>query len=211
MSLARDPEQWTPEAYLAFERRSDMKHELIDGRIYAMSGASRAHAALSARLSGILDHQLRGRKCRAFSSDLRVKVPATGIYTYPDLSVVCGRVELEDERADTLLNPTLLAEILSPSTQAYDRGAKFRHYQSIDALQDYLLVSQDLPRLELFSRTDDGRWIYSVADGLAGRLELPSVGVTVNLAELYDALDWAEGVGPDGTTGPTHQPSVDGG
>ncbi|MCX6362018.1 MAG: Uma2 family endonuclease [Armatimonadetes bacterium] len=201
MSLARNPEQWTPEAYLAFERKSDAKHELIDGRLVAMSGASRAHAALAAKLSGILYQRLRGCGCQAFSSDLRVRAGEPDQYTYPDLSVVCGEVLLEDDQGDTLLNPTMLVEILSPSTQAYDRGAKFRRYQGIAALRDYILVSQDQPLVEVFSRADGGRWLYASAEGLASMIEAPSLGCTIELAELYEGIAFDAAAGTSEATG----------
>jgi Uma2 family endonuclease len=188
MSLAGNPDQWTPDAYLAFERRSDAKHELIDGRLVAMSGASRAHAALGARLSGLLYERLRACGCQAFTSDLRVQAGEPGQYTYPDLSVVCGEVLLEDDQGDTMLNPTRLVEVLSPSTQACDRGAKFRRYQGIASLKDYILVSQDQPLVEVFSRADGGRWLYSSAEGLASVIEAPSLGCTIELAELYEGM-----------------------
>ena len=135
----------TPAEYLAFERQSDVKHEYFRGELFAMAGASRQHVTISTNLAYLLVGQLKGRPCDVFNGDMRVKVSPTGLYTYPDASVVCGRPRFEDKELDVLLNPTVIVEILSKSTEAYDRGEKFAQYRTLDTLTDYLLLSQDRP------------------------------------------------------------------
>src|SRR5690242_1556857 len=144
--------RYTPEEYLAHERQAEHKSEYIAGQIIAMSGASRAHNRISVNLLRVLSSQTLDGPCETYGSDLRVKVSARGMYTYPDVTVVCGRQEFEDAQVDTLLNPTLIVEILSPSTEAYDRGAKFGYYRALPSLREYLLVAQDQVLLEHYVR-----------------------------------------------------------
>jgi Uma2 family endonuclease len=138
----------TPEDYLARERRQETRHEYIEGEIRAMTGASRTHNVICINIAPSLHAQPRGKSCKVYINDMRVKVGPTGIYTYPDIAVACGRPQFEDAEVDTLLNPALIVEVLSESTEAYDRGAKFAHYRNIASLQDYLLVSQTECRVE---------------------------------------------------------------
>ncbi|MCX6360261.1 MAG: Uma2 family endonuclease [Armatimonadetes bacterium] len=186
MSVAPSRRHWTAEQYLRFERESDLKHELINGVLYAMSGGSVAHARLTARATSLIGRQLQGSPCDTFSSDLRVKVEATGTYTYPDLSVVCGQAEVEDDRGDTLLNPTALVEVLSPSTEAHDRGAKFEHYRRLGSLRDYVLISQDRPLVEVFSRGAEQAWSYTAYEGPEATAQVPAIGCSLELAALYE-------------------------
>jgi Uma2 family endonuclease len=152
--------------YLAFERQSESKHEYFRGELFAMSGASQSHVTIFMNTSHLLVGQLKGRSCRAFGADMRVKVSPTGLYTYPDLVVVCGRPRFADKELDTLLNPTVIVEILSKSTEAYDRGEKFAHYRTLDTLTDYLLISQDRALIEHFTRQADGGWLLTESAGL---------------------------------------------
>src|SRR5712692_10164216 len=131
----------TPEEYLARERDAEHKSEYFDGEIFAMAGGSPQHSAIIFNVNGLLFPQLRGGPCRGFNSDMRVKVSETGLYTYPDLVVLCGEPQFDDEHQDTLLNPTLIVEVLSPTTKAYARGDKFSHYRWLESLQEYLLVA----------------------------------------------------------------------
>jgi Uma2 family endonuclease len=179
----------TADEYLALERAAEFRSELVDGEMVAMSGGSYEHSSVTGNLFGELRNRLKGGSCRASSCDLRVLAPVSNLYSYPDIVVVCGEPRFLDERRDTLLNPTLLAEVLSPSTESYDRGRKFAQYREIDTLAEYLLVAQDAPRIEQFVRADDGRWIYSVASGLEATLELPSLGTVIALAEVYDKVE----------------------
>lgn len=188
--MAIDPEpQMTPEAYLAFERAQlDAKHEFLDGDIIAMAGASRQHNRIVANLVASLVTQLRGRPCDVYPSDMRVKVPATGLYTYPDVIAMCHDPQFEDEAMDTLLNPSVIIEVLSPATEAYDRGIKFAHYRSIDAMQLYLLIAQDKPQIEIFRRQGHADWLLSVVEGLEARVSLDAIGCELALAEVYERV-----------------------
>lgn len=181
----------TPGEYLRFEREAEARHELLDGEIVAMSGASRRHDTVVGNLFASLHAQLRaaGRRCRPFTSDMRVRSADSGLYTYPDLSVACGEPEFEDEEVDTLLNPTLLVEVLSPSTAAYVRGEKWERYRSITALREYVLIDADRIHVERYERRDDGTWLFSETADLGATLELPAIGCEVSLSELYDAVD----------------------
>lgn len=176
------------EDYLAAERQSETKNEYLDGEVLAMSGASREHNLIAWNLSAALHAQLRGRGCEAYVGDMRVHIPATGLYTYPDIAVVCGEPRFEDGELDTLLNPTLLVEVLSPTTEGYDRGKKSAHYRTLDSLREYLLVSQEEVRVELFTRQDDGHWLLSEASRLDETVSLGSIGCALRLAEVYERV-----------------------
>jgi len=178
----------SPEEYLALDRQSEVRSEYFDGDMVAMSGGSREHNLIVTNLVRELSFQLKGRPCEVYPSNMRVKVSATGLYTYPDVVVVCGEPKFEDENVDTLINPTLIAEVLSDSTEAYDRGAKFGHYRKVDSLTEYLLVAQKEPRIEQYVRQAAGPWLRSEKGGLKSRLELPSIQGAIDLAEIYDRL-----------------------
>lgn len=175
----------TPEEYLALERRAEQKSEFVNGRVFAMAGASRAHNRITTNLTGELYAQLRDGPCEVFGGDLRLKVSATGLYTYPDLTVVCGEALFEDEALDTLLNPTLIIEVLSPSTEAYDRGEKFAHYRRLETLREYLLVAQDRYRVEQYTRQPDDRWLLAEISDPGGIVELRSIGCRIALTAIY--------------------------
>ncbi|MFI5384926.1 MAG: Uma2 family endonuclease [Fimbriimonadales bacterium] len=181
---------YTREEYLAFERASETKHEFLNGRIYAMAGAGLAHNRICTNLTRELSNQLKGKPCQVLSQDMRVKVPKTGLYTYPDLLVVCGKPALEDDEMDTLLNPSVIFEVLSPSTERYDRGEKFINFQSIESLTDYILISQDRSRVEQFTRGEGGHWIVSRTEPPASLVELPSIGCTLDIEEVYDGVEF---------------------
>ena len=152
----------------------------------AMAGGTEKHAAICDNLLERVKSRLRGSKCRPYSSSLRVKIEATSNYVYPDLSIVCGERQFEDDRHDTLLNPRAIVEVLSPSTERYDRGGEFRNYQLITSLEEYVLVSQDEPRVEKFLRQGDVGWLMTVASGLAVSIRLESVGCELSLADIYE-------------------------
>lgn len=185
---ARAMPRLTPEEYLALERTADIKSEYLNGEMFAMGGASRWHNLITTNLSGELRAHLKGRPCEVYSSDQRVHIPATGLYTYPDVAVVCGEPRFEDEQLDTLLNPRLLIEVLSSTTESYDRGKKFEHYQSIDSLAEYLLVDQTRPRVEHYLRQDGNQWLLTVFEGLEATISLPSIQCGLALAEVYDKI-----------------------
>lgn len=182
----------TPEEYLEFERKSEERHEYFDGEIFAMSGARRNHNKAATNVSGLIWQHLRGKECESYSNDMRVFVPKTGLYTYPDVVVVCGEPKFQDKVFDTLLNPTLLIEVLSESTENYDRGKKFQHYRSIESLQEYILVSQNEARIEKYVKSGDGFWMLSEAVGLNSEIEFSSIECRVALAEVYDKIDFSD-------------------
>ena len=180
----------TPEEYLALERQAEYKSEYYDGEIFAMTGASLRHNRITLNIGAELTVRLRGGDCQAFTSDMRVHVPATGLYTYPDVVAVCGEPQLQDEHVDTLLNPVLIVEVLSKSTARYDRIDKFAHYRSIPSFAEYLLVSQDEYRVEHNAKQMDGRWLLTDIRGREGRVELVSVGCVLALSEIYDRVSF---------------------
>ena len=180
----------TSEEYLALERQAEYKSEYHDGEIFAMTGASLTHNRITLNIGSALNVQLRGRECQAFTSDMRVHVPATGLYTYPDVSVVCGEPQLEEEQLDTLLNPVLIVEVLSKSTARYDRIDKFSHYRSIPSFAEYLLVSQDEYHVTQYVKQPDGRWLLTDIRGRESRVELASVQCVLALSEVYERVSF---------------------
>jgi Uma2 family endonuclease len=181
----------TEEQYLEIERKAEYKSEYFQGEMFAMAGAGYAHNLLIGNIVAALHRQLRSRPCVVLPNDMRVRVGKTGLYTYPDVVALCGKPELLDEQQDTLSNPSLIVEVLSPSTEAYDRGKKFEHYRSIESLSEYLLVSSDRVHADLFSRQPDGRWILTSASSLDDSLDLQSIGCRLSLSELYEKIDLA--------------------
>jgi Uma2 family endonuclease len=173
-----------PEEYLAAERAAPYKSEYIGGYILAMSGASRAHNVLSVRIASLLDAQLAEVPCEVYSGDMRVRVPATNDYTYPDVVVACGDIDFEDAELDTLLTPIVLIEVLSPSTEAYDRGGKFAGYRQIGSLREYIMVAQDRILIEQYVRQDAG-WLLTTHDNPDGSVYLPSINCTLTLKDVY--------------------------
>ncbi len=187
MSVASPQARYTPEQYLALERKAEFKSEYVNGMIIAIAGASRSHSLIVVNLSREVSRQLLGRPCETHTSDMRVRVAATGLYTYPDLVAVCGDAFFDDERTDNLLNPTVIVEVLSPSTEAYDRGEKFAHYRRIESLQEYVLVSQDKVRIESYVR-QGAQWLLSEASGLDETVRLESIGCNLTLRDIYDKV-----------------------
>jgi Uma2 family endonuclease len=171
--------------YLAIEKAAEFKSEFYDGEMFAMAGASRDHNRVRENLVGELFGRLRGGPCSSFSSDMRVRVNKTGLYTYPDMLIVCGVEEYPPGDPDTLLNPTVILEVLSPSTERYDRTIKFRHYKQIESLREYVLVSQDEPAIERRIRQPDGRWILVEVTDLDAEFVLDSVPLSVPMADIY--------------------------
>ena len=182
----------TPEDYLALERSAEFKSEYFDGEIFAMAGASRAHNTIVVNTTIELGNQLKKRPCKLYVSDIRVKVSPTGLYTYPDVVVVCGKEQFEDTHLDTLLNPTLIIEVLSDSTEAYDRGRKFEHYRHLDSLVEYVLIAQQRPHVESFRRQSDQHWLLTECSGLDGTLRLESIDCDLALAEIYAKVELSE-------------------
>jgi Uma2 family endonuclease len=187
MSAVLSQSHYTDEEYLTRERSATYKSEFHDGQIYAMTGASRKHNLVSGNIYRELSAQLKRRLCEAYINDMRVKAVKAHNYHYPDIAVVCGAPQFEDAQLDTLLNPTVLIEVLSPSTEAYDRGGKFAHYRKIDTLREYLLVAQDQPSIERYLRQGDV-WILTEAVGLEASVPLESIDCILSLREVYDKV-----------------------
>ena len=175
------------EDYLALERRSETRSQYLDGEIFTMTGASERHNLLAGNLYTAFRTQLRHRGCRVYFSDMRVKVSATGLYTNPDVVVVCDKPQFEDAQVDTLLNPRVIVEILSKSTEDYDRGTKFVHYRTLPSLAEYVLVSQDQVHVERYLRKGGG-WLLTETDQREEAVELPSVDARLVLAEVCDGV-----------------------
>lgn len=185
----------TPEEYLAFERASDTKHEYFDGEIVAMTGASRNHNRIVSSAIATLYSQVRGRPCDVLANDMRVKT-GDGIYTYPDISIVCGEAQFEDKEIDTLLNPTVIIEVLSPSTEKYDHGEKFRHYRTLESLQEYVLIAQDGVHLEHYARQGE-QWLLTDIDSADAVLTLQSIDCKLVVSDVYEKVTFTpeEGTG----------------
>ena len=175
--------QFTAQEYLAIERAAQFKSEFYKGEMFAMAGATEAHDLIVTNLIREIGNALKGRSCRVYSSDMRVKVTASGLYTYPDVSVLCGTSLFEDERRDTLLNPSLIVEVLSDSTEAYVRGKKFDHYRGLSSLQEYILIPQDDRKVEHYIRGQEERWLFSAVRGPV--VEFPSIQCELALAEIF--------------------------
>jgi Uma2 family endonuclease len=178
----------SPEEYLAIERQAEYKSEYVDGVMYAMAGGSERHNLIAGNLIAEFNVQLRKTDCRVYPSDLKVRVPNSRRFFYPDVSIVCGETQFADDERDVVLNPVVVVEVLSESTAAFDRGKKFQSYQQIESLREYLLVSQDEPVVEHFLRQDDGHWLYTKAGGLDEALALPTVKCRLALGDVYDKV-----------------------
>jgi Uma2 family endonuclease len=175
----------TPTEYLAIERRAEFKSEYFAGEMFAMAGASQRHNLIAANIIRDLGNQLLERPCRVYPSDMRVKISKINKYTYPDITVGCGEERFEDEQHDALLNPMVIIEILSESTEAYDRGKKFEHYQSLESLREYVLISQDPYRVEQYIRQDDRTWTYSEFHQAEEIVHFPTIDCTLLLKDIY--------------------------
>ncbi len=183
----------TEEEYLKSEREALEKHEYFDGEIFDMAGTSEEHANISSNINISLGTQLKKRPCKSYQSDLRVHIPATGLYTYPDVIVVCGKPEmLEDTYLDTIFNPVLIVEVLSPSTADYDKGTKFDHYRTIETLQEYVLVWQDKKRVARYTKQSDESWILRDFIGEDAAIDLSSIECQLTIEDIYDKVDFDE-------------------
>jgi Uma2 family endonuclease len=176
----------TPEQYLEIERKAEYKSEYYAGEMFAMAGARESHNLIAMHAGALLDVQFRGRPCRVYGSDMRVRVSRTGLYTYPDVSAVCGEPQLEDDELDTLLNPVLIIEVLSPSTEAYDRGRKFEQYRTIPSLMQYVLIASERVYVDVYTRDREGRWILTSAWKPEDVVQLTSAECSMRIADVYD-------------------------
>ena len=186
MSVAAQRPRYSLAEYIAFEQRSNSRHEYFEGEILAMTGGTIEHSGIGTTVTSLLTASLAGRPCRVFNSDLRVRVAASGLDTYPDASVVCGKPETDPEDPHALVNPVLLIEVTSPSSAEYDRGAKLAHYQRIPSLREVLILSHDAPRAEVWSRTESrvGSWSQTIY-GVEESVRLSSLGVELSVRALY--------------------------
>ncbi len=187
MSAAAIP-TFTPEEYLRLERAAESKSEYIDGLILAMSGGTFPHAVVGTNLVLTVGPRLRGRGCGIVNSDLRTAVTPQGPFFYPDSAIYCGEPLLSDHHRDALLNPVVVFEVLSKSTEGYDRGLKFMHYRRIPTLREYVLIAQSIPHIDVFTKEANGKWSLTEFDGLDAICELASVQVSFALAEIYDGV-----------------------
>lgn len=175
----------TPEEYLALERKAEYKSEYVDGVMYAMSGGSPEHNLISGNLLTQLNIQLQDRPCLVFTSDMKIRVPSSRKFHYPDVTVVCDRPQFADDEKDVLLNPRVIVEVLSESTAAFDRGKKFQYYQEIESFHEYLLVEQNEPVVERFVRQTDSSWIYTKIEGLDKSIELVTIDCRLGLRDIF--------------------------
>jgi len=182
---ARPHHRPEPQEYLALEREAEEKHEYWNGDVVAMAGGSPEHNAICFNLAAILGPQLRGSGCRGYTSDQRVRIPLTDRYVYPDLTIVCGEPVFDEDDAQTIANPTLIVEVLSPATESKDRGPKLFGYRSLPSLRGYLLVAQDRSWVEHWSRQADGRWLVTEVEEGSMTLDLPEIGCRLPLADVY--------------------------
>ena len=189
-------QRWTEAEYLAFERASQEKHEFIDGEIVSMSRASENHNLIATSTLSSLFTQIRKGPCKIYPSDMRVRVGKSRQYTYPDISIVCGKPLFAGDQKDTLLNPIVVVEVLSSSTEAYDRGDKFILYRTLASLQEYILISQSRIHIERYIRQPDNQWLLSEIKELDGSIHLNSVGCTLLASDVYEQIDFSD-VGDD--------------
>lgn len=179
----------TPEEYLSLERHAEHKSEYVAGEIFALAGASERHNLIVGNVFAGLHAQLRQRPCKVYASDMRVKVQATDLYTYPDVVALCHEARFDDDQQDTLLNPMLIVEVLSESTEGYDRGKKFAHYRKLESLQEYVLIAQDTYHIEHYIRQPDNQWLLSESDTVQDTIHLPSIDCHLAVADVYDKVE----------------------
>ena len=175
----------TQAEYLQLDRQSELRHEFLAGEVFVMTGASRNHNLITVNVAAALSEQLRRRQCEVYASDMRVKVSPPRLYTYPDVIVVCGTPHFEDDVNDTLLNPTILIEVLSKSTEAYDRGLKFELYRGLESLQEFILIAQNKRQVEHYRRQSDNRWILTETNDPAGLVVLESIASQLAVEQIY--------------------------
>ena len=190
MTLARPVKRFTPQEYYRLERDAEYRSDYYDGEIFAMAGGTSRHSLIIMNIGGELRQRLKGRPCAAYESNQRLKIKATGLRTYPDLSVYCGTLEYdpEDPESETAMNPTVIFEVLSKSTEGYDRGFKAENYRKIESLKAYAFVSQRAAHVEIYERQTNGKWDLQEASGLDATVTFPSLDVELPLAEIYDRV-----------------------
>ncbi|MEA3209278.1 MAG: hypothetical protein QOE70_2335 [Chthoniobacter sp.] len=191
MALPVKTRPLTPEEYLRIERGAPFKSEYHGGEMFAMAGGTPRHSLIAANVGAALGTRLRSRRCTGYQSDLRIGIPGDGLCTYPDFTVFCEPMTFMPGTDDTATNPAVIIEVLSKTTEAYDRGRKFESYRQLPSLREYLLVSQDAPLIERFTREGDDRWVLTTARGLDAVLRLELIEAELPLAEIYDKVDFS--------------------
>lgn len=195
MSAQPIPSKMSETEYLAFERASDTKHEYVNGDIIDMAGASWEHSLIVGNTVTALNNALGDKNCYVSPQDLCIKATMFHSYRYPDVVVVCGKPKYTDDKFDTVMNPTVIIEVLSPSTETEDKVKKLREYRQIETLQEYLIISQDSPVVERYLRQESGDWLYSEISGLESSIKLPSLEISLEFTAIYKKLDFSEGSG----------------
>ena len=190
MRVAKPIHRLTEVEYLDLERSLESRNEFFDGEVFAMSGGTPLHSQITANLIQVIGRRLSGGRCVVYTSDLRLKIQATGLFTYPDLSVVFGPIQFAAGTDDTVVNPTVIVEVLSDSTEAYERGTKFENYRRMPSLREYLLVGQKGPRIEQFVRQENEQWLLREAAGFDATLALPSLEIKISLAEVFAGVEF---------------------
>lgn len=180
----------SPEEYLEIERQSEERNEYFNGEMFAMAGGTPPHALIISNVVRELGQQLKRKPCQVYSSDLRLRVSPAGLYTYADVMIICGKIQLADGRKDTVMNPTLIVEVLSESTRDYDRGQKFQHYRSLPSLIDYLMVAQTESHVEHWTRQSEDRGLLVDYSDLGQIIQLPSIDCVLPMSEIYDKIEW---------------------
>jgi Uma2 family endonuclease len=200
--VAQSKPEFSPDEYLALEREASTKSEYLNGGIYAMTGGTPQHARIAASVIASMVVQLKGKPCSVYSSDLRIASANSQLITYPDVSIVCGAPQFRDARNDVVTNPVVLIEVLSDSTEAYDRGKKFNYYRTIESLRDYILVSQKEPLIDLYSREPNGSWQIQSIAGLDSDAQviIPSVNCQFLLSDVYDGVEFEASANAEATT-----------
>lgn len=189
---AKPKKKITPEEYLEIERNSEERSQYFNGEIFDMAGASRKHNLISGNIFAAIHGQIRNRDCEVYMNDMRVKVCPAGLYTYPDVTVVCDTPQFDDEHNDTLTNPSMIVEVMSESTEAYDRGAKFEQYRKIESLTDYLLVSQEKRHVEQYVRQAGNSWLFMEFSGPDETIRMESVLCELTVSEIYAKTEMEE-------------------
>ena len=179
------PHCYTPEEYLALERDAEFKSEYFEGGIFVMQGASDPHTIIGINIAGEFYLQLKGSSCVARSSDIKIRTPDRGMFSYADLTVVCGQARFHDGTKDVLINPKVLVEILSPSSEAFDRGKKFAKYKLLESFTDYILIAQDEPQIDYFIKQPSGDWLQKSVSGMEAEISIASVDCTLRLSDVY--------------------------
>ncbi|QHT69702.1 Uma2 family endonuclease [Rhodocytophaga rosea] len=190
-NFSTQKQPYTKEEYFALEETSEDKFEFENGEVFAMSGGTANHSLITGNIITALNIALGNKNCRVFSSDMKTAIDAAESYVYPDAQVICGKVEYAEGRNDIVTNPLLVVEVLSDSTERYDRGKKFKKYQTLSSFKEYVLISQAEPLVETFVRQDENHWLYTFTEGMDSVVQFPSIGVAIAIADIYRKVEFA--------------------